>query len=173
MECPCRGRVFHSHRRSRDTNKKRKPLMQELPLRLSKKSRGRCRRDRSPADCNRIAWLCRAGGEVSAAAETIPYIFHGRQPWLTVKNAKAFLEKVTAVTFSTRKEEASYAEASSFIIFLATIPFTPLRARPWLPAWRLPNRLRPPPYKTPALQIPTASWSRRTAGSPWWPADSG
>ena len=48
----------------------------------------------------RIAWLCRAGGEVSAAAETIPYIFHGRQPWLTVKNAKAFLDKVTAVTLS-------------------------------------------------------------------------
>ena len=50
----------------------------------------------------RIAWLCRAGGEVSAAAETIPYIFHGRQPWLTVKNAKAFLAKVTAVTLATR-----------------------------------------------------------------------
>ena len=120
------------------------------------------------------SFLRRAGGEVSAAGETIPYIFHGRQPWLTVKNAKAFLEKVTAVTLSTRKkEEASYAEASSFIIFLATIPFTPLRARPWpqelpwLPAWRLPDRLRPPPCRTPALQIPTASWSRRTAGSPW------
>ena len=39
------------------------------------------------------SFLHRAGGEVSAAAETIPYIFHGRQPWLTVKNAKAFLEK--------------------------------------------------------------------------------
>ena len=71
--------------------------------RLSKKSHRRCRRDRSPSDCNRIAWLCRAGGEVSAAVETIPYIFYGRQPWLTVKNAKAFLEKVTAVTFSTRR----------------------------------------------------------------------
>ena len=58
------------------------------PLRLSKKLHGRCRRARRPSDCNRIAGLCRAGGAVSASAETIPYIFHGRQPWLTVKNAR-------------------------------------------------------------------------------------
>ena len=56
------------------------------------------------------SFLRRAGGEVSAAAETIPYIFHGRQPWLTVKNVKAFLEKVTAVTFSTRSGGSSAPE---------------------------------------------------------------
>ena len=43
-------------------------------LRLSKNFFGRSRRARRPSDCIRIAWLCRAGGAVSASAETIPYI---------------------------------------------------------------------------------------------------
>ena len=47
--------------------------------RLSKNFFGRSRRARRPSDCIRIAWLCRAGGAVSASAETIPYIFCGRQ----------------------------------------------------------------------------------------------
>ena len=45
----------------------------------AKKLYGRCRRARRPSDCHRIAGLRRAGGAVSALAETIPYIFHGRQ----------------------------------------------------------------------------------------------
>lgn len=48
-------------------------------LRLSKNLHGRCRRARGPSDCIRIAELCRAGRAVSASAETIPYIFCGRQ----------------------------------------------------------------------------------------------
>ena len=48
-------------------------------FRLSKNLHGRCRRARRPSDCIRIAGLCRAGGAVSASAETIPYIFCGRQ----------------------------------------------------------------------------------------------
>jgi len=55
---------------------------------LSKSLPGRCRRARWPSDCKRIAGLCRAGGAVSASAETIPYIFHGHQPWQIVKNAR-------------------------------------------------------------------------------------
>ena len=62
-----------------------KYLLQEKKLslgespRLSKNFFGRSRRARRPSDCIRIAWLCRAGGAVSASAETIPYIFCGRQ----------------------------------------------------------------------------------------------
>ena len=55
------------------------PAEKSAGLRLSKYLFGRSRRARRPSDCIRIAWLCRAGGTVSASAETIPYIFCGRQ----------------------------------------------------------------------------------------------
>ena len=100
----------------------------QAPFSLSKTSRGRCRRDRSPSDCNRIAWLCRAGGEVSAAAETIPYIFHCQPRLTAVKNAKAFLEKVTAVTFSTRSSGAcaDWLAQAPLLLFCIKLPVTAL-----------------------------------------------
>ncbi len=69
---------------------------------MSENFPGRCRRARRPSDCNRIAGLRPAGGEVSASAETIPYIFCGRQLQLTAKNAIVPFKKVAAATFLTR-----------------------------------------------------------------------
>ena len=81
---------------------------------------GRCRRARWPSDCNRIAGLCRAGGAVSASAETIPYIFHGHQPWLIVKNAR-FRRSGISFLFSKKWPQPLFRHTEAAGVFPAAV----------------------------------------------------